>query len=124
MTSGNRLNSGIGAAGFLFIAAALNASAAPWTVETLLELIKEERQPSVAFEEATYSSLLTEPVKARGLLKFIPPARLEKIVTAPSHERYIVEGDRVTFESERKGVNRTVSLEDYPALRTFVEAFR
>jgi hypothetical protein len=46
------------------------------------------------------------------------------MITAPSHERYLVEGDRVTFESERKGMNRTVSLEDYPALRSFVEAFR
>ena len=30
----------------------------------------------------------------------------------------------MTFESERKGVKRTISLEEYPALRSFVEAFR
>jgi Outer membrane lipoprotein carrier protein LolA-like len=112
------------AAGLFFAAMALDASAAAWTVETLVELIKEQREASVAFEESTYSSLLTEPVKARGFLSFVPPERLEKVITAPSQERYIVDGDRVTFESERKGVNRTVSLEDYPALRSFVEAFR
>jgi hypothetical protein len=112
------------AAGFFVAAVALNASGATWTVETLVELIKEQREASVAFEETTYSSLLTEPVKARGYLKFVPPETLEKMITAPSHERYLVEGDRVTFESERKGMNRTVSLEDYPALRSFVEAFR
>jgi len=89
-----------------------------------MALLKAQRQLSVPFEEATYSSLLTEPVRARGLLTFVPPDKLEKTVTAPSRERYVVEGDRVIFESERKGVTRTVSLEDYPALRSFVEAFR
>jgi len=87
-------------------------------------LLKEQREPSVAFEEATYSSLLTEPLKVRGLLRFTPPATMEKSITDPFHERYVIEGDRVTFESERKGIKRTISLEDYPALRSFVEAFR
>ena len=95
-----------------------------WTVETLLALLKEQREPSVAFEEATYSSLLNEPLKVRGLLRFTPPATLEKSITDPFHERYVIEGDRATFESERKRVKRTISLEDYPALRSFVEAFR
>jgi hypothetical protein len=95
-----------------------------WTVDALMGLLRERRQLSVPFEEATYSTLLTEPVTVRGLLKFVPPDTLEKIVTAPFHERYVVEGDRVIFESERKGVTRTVSIEEYPALRSFVEAFR
>lgn len=102
-----------------------HATAAPdWTVETLMGLLKKQREISVPFEEATYSSLLTEPIIARGVLKFVPPERLEKIITAPSHERYAVEGDLVTLENERKGVRRTISLEEYPGLRGFVEAFR
>ncbi len=102
----------------------VNAAGPEWTVETLVALLKEQREPSVAFEEATYSSLLTEPLKVRGLLRFTPPATMEKSITDPFRERYVIEGDRVTFESERKGVKRTISLEDYPALRSFVEAFR
>ena len=105
-------------------APAAGRSAPDWTAEMLMGLLKERRQASVPFEEVTYSSLLTEPVRARGVLKFVPPATLEKIITAPSHERYVVEGDRVSFESERKGLKQTVSLEDYPALRSFVEAFQ
>jgi len=100
------------------------AAGSEWTVEALMGLLKAQRENSVSFQEATYSSLLTEPLIARGVLKFVPPDRLEKIITAPSHVRYVVEGDRVTFESERKGVKRTISLEEYPALRSFVEAFR
>ena len=100
------------------------AAGSDWSVETLMGLLNQHRELSVPFEETTYSSLLTEPLKAHGLLRFVPPDRLEKLITAPFDERYVVEGDRVTFESERKKVKRTVSLEDYPALRSFVDAFR
>jgi hypothetical protein len=100
------------------------AAAADWTIESLMGMLKTQRELSVRFEETTHSSLVTEPLKARGILRFVPPERLEKIITAPSDERYVVEGDRVSFESERKKVTRTVSLEEYPALRSFVEAFR
>ena len=95
-----------------------------WTVEQVVASLKEERESAVAFEEETYSSLLTKPLVARGVLRFTPPSRLEKDVLEPAHERYVVEGDLVTFESERKRVTRTISLDDYPALRGFVEAFR
>ena len=105
-------------------APAIQASDADWTIETLMALVKEQRKPSVAFEEATYSSVLTEPLKARGVLRFIPPATLEKLITDPFHERYLIQGDRVTFESQRKGITRTISLQEYPALLSFVEAFR
>ena len=95
-----------------------------WTVEQVVASLKEEREPAVAFEEATHSSLLTKPLVARGVLRFTPPSRLEKDVLEPAHERFVVEGDLVTFESERRRVARTISLDEYPALRGFVEAFR
>jgi len=104
--------------------AAGDAPSAPWTVDVLVGLLKEQREPSMAFEEATYSSLLTEPLKVRGLLRFTPPVTMEKVITDPFRERYVIEGERVLFESERKGIKRTISLEDYPALRSFVDAFR
>lgn len=104
--------------------AAAEAPPVPWTVEALVTLLKEQREPSMAFEEATYSSLLTEPLTVKGLLRFTPPATMEKAITEPFRERYVIEGERVLFESERKGIKRTIALEDYPALRSFVEAFR
>ena len=95
-----------------------------WTVEQVVASLKEEREPAVPFEEATHSSLLSAPLIVRGILRFTPPSRLEKEVLEPYHERYVVEGDLVTFESERKRVKRSISLGDYPGLRGFVEAFR
>ncbi len=95
-----------------------------WTVERLVTLLKDQREPSLSFEEATYSSLLTEPLMTRGVLRFSPPATMEKEVMEPYRERYVIDGDHVFFESARKGIKKTLSLEDYPALRSFVEAFR
>ena len=46
--------------------AAVDAPPAPWTVDALVALLKEQREPSMAFEEATYSSLLTEPLNVTG----------------------------------------------------------
>jgi len=106
------------------VLAAVDAPPAPWTVEALVALLKEQREPSMAFEEATYSSLLTEPLIVKGLLRFTPPATMEKAITHPFRERYVIEGERVLFESERKKIKRTISLDDYPALRSFVDAFR
>jgi hypothetical protein len=95
-----------------------------WTVEQLLENLARNQPAEVRFEETAFSDLLTEPLKTRGILRFTPPARLEKHITNPHDERYLVEGDVVFFESKTKGTNRTLSLHDYPALRGFIEAFR
>jgi hypothetical protein len=95
-----------------------------WNVEQLIESLAKNRQAEVRFEETAFSNLLTQPLKTRGILRFTPPASLEKQVTAPYDERYLVEGDKVLFEKKTKGINRTLSLQDYPALQAFVEAFR
>ena len=95
-----------------------------WNAEQLIESLAKNRQAEVRFEETAFSNLLTQPLKTQGILRFTPPARLEKHVTAPYDERYLVEGDTVLFENKTKGTNRTLSLQDYPALQAFVEAFR
>jgi hypothetical protein len=95
-----------------------------WNVEQLIESLAKNRQAEVRFEETAFSNLLTQPLKTQGILRFTPPTVLEKHITAPHDERYLVEGDTVLFESKTKGTNRTLSLQDYPALRAFIEAFR
>jgi hypothetical protein len=100
------------------------AGSTGWNVEQLIESLAKNRQAEVRFEETAFSNLLTQPLKTQGILRFTPPAGLEKHITAPHDERYLVEGDTVLFESKTKGTKRTLSLHDYPALRTFIEAFR
>ena len=100
------------------------AESTGWNVEQLLESLAKNRKTEVRFEETAFSNLLTQPLKTQGILRFTPPTGLEKHITAPHDERYLVEGDTVLFESKTKGTNRTLSLHDYPALRAFIEAFR
>lgn len=100
------------------------AGSTGWNVEQLIESLAKNRQAEVRFEETAFSNLLTQPLKTQGILRFTPPTGLEKHITAPHDERYLVEGDTVLFESKTKGTNRTISLHDYPALRAFIEAFR
>ena len=95
-----------------------------WNEEQLIESLAKNRQTEVWFEETAFSNLLTRPLRTQGILRFTPPAGLEKHITAPYDERYLVEGDTVLVESKTKGTNRTLSLHDYPALRAFIEAFR
>ena len=101
-----------------------DVGATGWDVEQLLENLAKNRQEEARFEETAFSNLLTQPLKTQGTLHFIPPAGLEKHITAPYDERYVVEGDRVIFESKTKATKKTVSLHDYPVLRAFIEAFR
>jgi Outer membrane lipoprotein carrier protein LolA-like len=100
------------------------AGSTGWNVEQLIESLAKNRQAEVRFEETAFSNLLTQPLKTQGILRFTPPTGLEKHITAPHDERYLVEGDTVLFESKTKDTNRTLSLHDYPALRAFIEAFR
>ncbi|RPH79160.1 MAG: outer membrane lipoprotein carrier protein LolA [Nitrospiraceae bacterium] len=100
------------------------AGSTSWNVEQLIQNLAKNRQSEVRFEETAFSHLLTQPLKTQGILRFTPPTGLEKHITAPHDERYLVEGDTVLFESKTKGTKRTLSLHDYPVLRAFIEAFR
>lgn len=101
-----------------------DAGSTGWNVEQLIERLAKNPQSEVRFEETTFSNLLTKPMKTQGILRFTPPARLEKHITAPHEERYLIEGDTILVESKSKGKNGTLSLHDYPALQAFIEAFR
>ncbi len=103
---------------------AREAGSIGWNVEQLVESLAKNRQAEVRFEETAFSNLLTQPLKTQGILRFTPPARLEKHITAPYDERYLVEDDTVFFESKTKGTKKNLSLHDYPAMRAFLEAFR
>jgi hypothetical protein len=95
-----------------------------WSVEQLIERLAKNPESELRYEETTFSNLLTQPMKTQGILRFTLPARLEKHITAPHEERYLIEGDTIRFENKSKGKKGTLSLQDYPALRAFIEAFR
>jgi len=78
----------------------------------------------IAFTETRYSSMLKEPLVTSGELRFKPPSTLERRVTTPFAERYLIEGDRVTIERPGSGAPRILSLAGQPLLANLVGTIR
>ena len=74
------------------------------------------------FQETHFSSLLTEPLATSGTLRFTPPSKLEKHITAPFEERYWIEGNEVHYESSE--ISTSFSLSEYPGLQGFLLGLR
>jgi hypothetical protein len=98
--------------------------AAAWTLEQLAKSLTKTQHVEARFEETVYSSLLTEPLKTRGTLRFLPPSRFEKHVVEPNDELYAADGKKLFYINKAKHITRMLSLDDYPTLRAFVEPFR
>lgn len=111
------------ALGCLLLSASL-AGAASFTTEQLMAGLAAERAPAIAFTESRQSSLLKEPLVTTGELRFKPPSTLERKVTTPFVERYVIEGDRVTIERPGTDAPRTLSLGSQPLLANLVETIR
>jgi len=78
-------------------------------------------------EEKRLTSLIA-PLISCGRLVFTPAAgpsaaRLEQDTEAPKPERVVIDGDQLTI-AQSDGAPRTLSLDDYPALRTLADTLR
>jgi len=104
-------------------AASIAHAQAAFTPEALMRELAAQPATTVAFTETRHSSALKSPLVTTGALAFERPSRLERRVTAPAEERYVVDGDQVTIE--RKGAPpRTLALASQPALAGFLESIR
>jgi hypothetical protein len=101
-----------------------SSSPSGWTLDQLMSLIAQNKLDELRFDETLFSDILSAPLKSSGTLRFIPPSRLEKHVMEPTDERYVIDGNDVLFEDGRALHPQRLSLQDYPSLRGFVEAFR
>jgi outer membrane lipoprotein-sorting protein len=106
------------------LACSAGVAAAPFTAEQLMDNLAARPGAVIAFTETRHSSMLKEPLVTTGELRFKPPSTLERRVTTPFGERYLVEGDRVTIERPGSGQPRTLSLGSQPLLANLVETIR
>jgi hypothetical protein len=97
---------------------------ASWGLEQLMRELSQREHVQAGFVETRYMRLLTRPLTRRGTLAYAPPDRLEKRTVSPIQEVLIVDGDRVSIEIEARGIRRSLSLQQYPALWGFVESLR
>lgn len=108
----------------IFADAAHAQPSAHWDLPALMATLAQSQAGVVRFTERKMIEFLKEPLTLSGVLDFQRPSHLEKRITVPYEERYLVEGDALTIIQPANQVNRQLSLAEYPALQAFVESIR
>ncbi len=102
--------------------AALSASAGQWGLPQLAAELARTPPGAMRFTELKYLAALKRPLKLEGRVSYTAPDVLEKTVTAPQPERFLLRGG--VLELQRgNGPARQVDLAQYPLLQAFVSAF-
>jgi hypothetical protein len=123
MTFGGRARAVLLAAA-LMPGAAAAADSSTWDVARLMQELAKVKTSKGRFVERRYVGILTTPLESSGTLLYVAPDRLEKRTLSPRVEAMLLEGDRLTLESEQPKRRRSIRLEDYPAVGVFVESIR
>ncbi len=92
-------------------------------LQELMVSLARKKEKTAFFKEEKFLSVLAEPLKAEGTLKFRAPDYLEKITTKPQKERLVVENDIVRIFDEQDE-SRTLFLDDYPPLKDLLNGIR
>jgi hypothetical protein len=88
----------------------------------LMRLLAVHKSAKASFVERKYIAMLDAPVESAGELSFTAPDRLEKRTVSPKPESLVLEGDRLTVESN--GRKMAISLQSHPEAAAFVESIR
>lgn len=73
------------------------------------------------FTETKELALLSEPLEAEGVIYFVPPDRLVRLVTRPGRSRLVVDGDQVRFEDANG--SKAMDLSSSTIARRMVDSF-
>lgn len=114
---------GAGMASTVAIADAPGASAG-WDLERLMHDLAQVKTAKARYVERRHLGILDAPLESSGALIYIAPSRLEKHTLAPRAESLVLEGEELTIEGNGRNRRRTLSLQDYPVVRAFVESIR
>lgn len=96
--------------------------AAALEVAELMATLARSTHGAATFTEKKYLAILDAPVESSGELRFVPPARLEKLTLKPSRERLVLDGDVLTVERGRR--THVLALKDYPEVAGMIESIR
>lgn len=91
--------------------------------QELSEVLAPRPNVKVAFEETRTLSVLKAPVVMEGWVRFVPPSRFERYVTAPIQERFIIDGDTIVIVDDR-GRMDTLATSDHPVLQALADGVR
>lgn len=98
------------------------AAQASITTADILQRVSEGVSPEVGFREVRTTRLLKTPLRSSGVLRFVPPNRLERETLQPVQESIVIEDLQVTIE--RGGAQTVISLASGSAPATMAETLR
>lgn len=95
-----------------------------WDINVLMESLSTVGKGTANFKEERYISFLSEPLIAKGNLRFQSPDFLYKHTETPKDERLVIFEDEVTITNLEEGFQRSFSLNDLPKLRGLLDGIR
>lgn len=98
------------------------AGSAEWGLDQLAAELARTPPGAMRFTELKYLAALKQPLKMDGRVSYTPPDTLEKVVTAPQPERFVLRGGALELQ-KGDGAPRRLELAQYPLLQAFVGAF-
>ena len=89
----------------------------------LMARLAKHPQREAFFIEKQHASYLDSPLTTQGILRAIPPDRLEKIITVPESIKQVIAGNRIILS--QNGVTlREISLTEMPVLGVTINTLR
>ena len=109
---------------FLLLALVLApAHASEFTLTVLMKSLSGVSAVSAHFRETKELAMLQQPLYTSGILRYRAPDYVKKQTLLPQSELLEIQGDELLIDQPEKGRHQ-LSLDDYPAIRAFVESFR
>lgn len=107
---------------FVFLIVSLSAQAEDFSLDQLMLLLGSQSRLKAQFREEKIDNYLEIPMILTGEVSFVAPDYLEKTIQKPSHQSFVLNGDKITI-STRKQEAKTYSLEQHPEVRAFSASF-
>ncbi len=104
--------------------AAAEQKAAAWGINDLMHSLAQVKESKATFVERKHLSLLKTPLEFSGTLAYTAPSYLEKITLRPKPESLVLDHDKLVIRTGAAQRQRTLTLQDYPAIWAFVESIR
>jgi hypothetical protein len=96
--------------------------AASLDAEAVIKSLERDPPATIAFAEARFSPLLTEPLIVSGQLSYLGAASFDREVTAPYRESTAIRGESVRVQREGESA-RTFALKRAPELGGLLASF-
>lgn len=93
------------------------------TFERLSGALKPRPNEQLFFQEQRYLQYLKEPMELSGWMRFVPPKRFERHITAPITETFVIDEEQVSI-TDAEGHIKVLTISDHPALRSLTDGIR